>query len=118
MTKQIESVNTAAERHGREDAQTWMGENPRSEWADAIKPGVLGADEALINALGYAATCKLFGIDPELQEDGGTPEVFHEACRIYSRAWRNTVSEAIEQIALDNAPVAIGPDGYPEIAAS
>lgn len=52
---------TKATKHGTDDARTFAEENP-GEVEAALQPGQLGADEALVNALGVTATAKIFGV--------------------------------------------------------
>lgn len=68
-----------ASKHGMKDARTFAEENP-GEVAQCLEPGQLGADEALINALGSAKVAKLFGLD--------SPEApaYQTALSAYSRA--------------------------------
>lgn len=87
---------TKATREGQADAITWMNENPRSEWADAIRPGTLAADEALINALGVEEAAKLLGVSHPYTRGGfGLTKRAEEAFAAYSRAWAATVREAL-----------------------
>ena len=86
-------VPTAA-RAGRRDAEIWMQETPEEDWADAIKPGVLGADEALINALGTAEAAKYLGISSPYR-NGNITDATMKAFEEYSRAWAKRVSEEL-----------------------
>lgn len=78
-----------AEAVGREDAETWLSETDSELWDDAIKPGVLGADEALCNALGVAKALEFLGCE-DSEKQG---EYFHA----YSVAWANRVAEEIAE---------------------
>ena len=71
-----------------------MQETPQAEWADAIKPGVLGADEGLINALGYVEAAKYLGINKPYR-DGQLTDAASTAFGNYARAWAKRVSEAL-----------------------
>ena len=71
-----------------------MQETPESEWADAIKPGVLGADEFLINSLGAAEAAKYLGISNPYR-NGKLTAAASTAFEEYSRAWAKRVSEAL-----------------------
>lgn len=77
-----------AEDCGREDAEDWVLETSPSEWKAAIAPGCLGADEALVNAIGAKAARKLLGVP-----DGDDPRDYYQA---YSLAWATRVAEEIE----------------------
>lgn len=88
---------------GRRDADTWMNETPEDEWADAIKPGVLGADEALINALGSTEAAKYLGISAPYR-NGKLTRAASAAFGEYSRAWANRVSAALRPIHAEKAP--------------
>lgn len=79
-------ANKLAVKHGRIDARTFAQENP-DEIDSAIKPGQLGADEALINALGVDKTAALFGLTR-----GGT-RAFSLACADYNRAFDATLAK-------------------------
>ena len=79
---------------GRRDAEIWMQETPESEWADALKPGVLGADEALINALGTAEAAKYLGVSNPYR-NGNLTDASSRAFEEYARAWAKRVSEAV-----------------------
>ena len=85
---------------GRRDAEIWMQETPESEWADAIKPGVLGADEALINGLGFTEAAKRLGISNPYR-NGNLTDAASTAFEEYSRAWAKRVSAALRS---DKAP--------------
>lgn len=81
--------NTKATECGIEDAQTFMAETPdRDDWKQAIAPGTLDADEALLNAIGFAGAARLFGV--------AEGEQLMSACADYSKAWRDTVASALE----------------------
>ena len=101
-------ANEQAVLHGIKDAQVWMNENDRAEWSASVRPGQLGADEALINALGSEEVAALFGVVTG-------SDAFSEACRDYSRAWADTVRAELAEINVEpeDAPVQIGEDGYP-----
>ena len=71
-----------------------MQETPESEWADAIKPGVLGADEALINGLGATEAAKYLGISNPYR-NGRLTDAASTAFEEYSRAWAKRVSAAM-----------------------
>lgn len=84
-------ANEKAIANGVEDAQTWMSENAnRDDWREAVAPGQLGADEALTNAMGSAFVAKLFGVENE-------SDAYSDACADYSKAWRETVLEALAE---------------------
>jgi hypothetical protein len=68
-----------AQRQGIEAAQTFADENPESV-EGALEPGQLGADEALISAMGVTKTAEFFGVEP------GTV-FFSAACREYNTAF-------------------------------
>ena len=89
-----EKKETPAGRHGRRDADIWMQETPENEWADAIKPGVLGADEALINSLGTAEAAKRLGVSNPYR-NGNLTDAASDAFEEYSRAWAKRVSDAL-----------------------
>ena len=80
----------AANALGENDASEWMAETPRSQWAAAIAAGTLGADEALLNALGEPAVARMFGVAE------GSAEL-SEACRHYSAAWEECVAAALRE---------------------
>jgi hypothetical protein len=84
-----------ATREGRRDAETWMGENPRSEWADAIRPSVLGADEGLINALGAAEAARYLGV-PRPYVNGELTSKAYAAFRSYAKAWEAAIRSALK----------------------
>ena len=65
-----------------------MQETPESEWPDAIKPGVLGADEALINGLGATEAAKYLGISNPYR-NGKLTDAAGTAFEEYSRAWHS-----------------------------
>lgn len=79
---------------GRRDADIWMQETPESEWPDAIKAGRLGADENLINSLGYAEAAKYLGISNPYR-NGKLTDAASTAFEEYSRAWAKRVSDAL-----------------------
>jgi len=83
--------------NGRDDAETWLGDEPRDNWAAAIRPGTLGADEGLINAIGMDEVGKLFGMTMYL--DGVLRPEAYEALGAYSWAWEQRVRE---ELARDN----------------
>jgi stage V sporulation protein SpoVS len=56
------NANKTAAQHGVEDAQTFAAENPDQVEA-AIAPGQYGADEALISAMGVAATNQVVDLE-------------------------------------------------------
>ena len=75
-----------------------MQETPESEWPDAIKPGVLGADEALINGLGATEAAKYLGISNPYR-NGKLTDAAGTAFEEYSRAWAKRVSTALTETA-------------------
>ena len=79
---------------GRRDADIWMQETPEGAWADAIKPGVLGADESLINALGTAEAAKYLGVGIPYR-NGKLTDAASKAFGEYARAYARRVSEAL-----------------------
>jgi hypothetical protein len=79
-----------ANAQGENDAQDWLSETPSDQWAAAVAPSALGADEALINAIGAKAVAAMFG----LAEDS---DDFGAACSCYSSAWRDAVVAAIRE---------------------
>lgn len=79
---------------GRRDAEIWMQETPESEWADALKPGVLGADESLINALGTAEAAKYLGVSSPYR-NGNLTDSARTAFEQYARAYAKRISEAL-----------------------
>lgn len=85
-----------AARSGRADAEVWLDETLVTEWADAIRPGVLGADESLISAIGVTDAARLFGV-PAVGPDGFTSPEFEAACGEYARSWASRVREAIAE---------------------
>lgn len=85
---------TKALDEGRSDAERWISETPESEWADAIKPGTLGADEGLINALGVTEAARSLGVE-RAYDDGALTEAAQAAFGAYSAAWRARVEEEI-----------------------
>lgn len=87
-------MTAKAIRAGIDDARVWMTENEPSLWKLAIEPGTLGADEALINALGYEAAAKLLGVTYNSADDD---EAFLSACEAYSTAWADTVRGAVAE---------------------
>lgn len=107
-----------AAQEGQSDANTWMNENPRSDWEGAIRPGTLGADEALINALGVNEAAKFLGV-ARPHVNGELTKKAYEAFRAYARAWTATVEHALKsgskKAAEANAIVATDPDGYARI---
>lgn len=80
---------------GQSDATTWMNENPRSSWAATIRAGTLGADEALINALGVNEAAQLLGVQRPYV-NGELTKKAYEAFRTYARAWAATVERALK----------------------
>lgn len=76
------ATESKATKAGRADARTFANESTQAEIDGACAPGLLGADEALINALGRDGTKKLFGVD----ERG-----WQKACREYNAAWLATL---------------------------
>ena len=89
-----QTARQTAANAGRRDADIFMQETPEGEWADAIKPGVLGADEGLINALGYVEAAKRLGINKPYR-DGQLTDAASTAFGDYARAWTKRVSEAL-----------------------
>ena len=85
-----------ATREGQRDANTWMAENPRSQWAVAIRPGVLGADEGLINALGATEAARYLGV-PRPYVNGELTKKAYAAFRSYAKAWDATVRGALNK---------------------
>lgn len=83
-----------ATREGQSDALTWMNENPQSEWERAIRPGTLGADEELINALGVTEAAKFLGVQRPYV-DGELTQKAYAAFRAYARAWAATIERAL-----------------------
>lgn len=90
MTNQQNAYIGIATAHGKNDAADWMSETPHWQWPAAIAPGTLGADEGLINALGYTAVAKLFGVAE------CSPE-FTDACKHYNDAWDEAVRAALKE---------------------
>src|SRR3982751_6335963 len=84
-----------ATQEGRSDAVTWMTENPRSAWPDAIRPGTSGADEALINAMGVNEAARFLGVQRPYVKDELTKKAY-AAFRAYARAWATTIEGALE----------------------
>lgn len=79
---------TPAQKAGFADGTTFGEENPREDLERTLAPGQLGADEALINALGVEETAKLFGTR--------TASDFAIACDEYNRAFEIAVARALK----------------------
>lgn len=84
-----------ATQRGQADANTWMAENPHGAWARAIRPGTLGADEALINAMGVEEAAVFLGV-PRPHVDGELTKSAYKAFRDYARAWTATIEQALK----------------------
>lgn len=82
--------NQLAVAAGVADAETWISETTDPDmWQLAISQP-LGADEALINAMGSDFVAKLFGVENDT-------DAYASACGDYSKAWRETVREALAE---------------------
>jgi hypothetical protein len=84
-----------ATQAGQAHAITWMNENPRSEWGAAIRPGTLGADEALINAFGVNEAARILGVT-RAYVNGELTKKAYEAFRSYAKTWAATVEDALK----------------------
>ncbi len=71
-----------------------MQETPESAWTDALKPGVLGRDEYLINSLGTTEAAKYLGISNPYR-NGKLTGVASTAFEEYAHAYAKRVSEAL-----------------------
>jgi len=83
-----------AQIEGYNDAQEWMADNPRSYWEDAAREA-MGADELLINALGYHDAARVLGVE-YVDADDNVTEEFETACAEYNKAFRAAIEQAIE----------------------
>lgn len=79
--------NKRAVEAGTADATDWLSESERDDWEAAVN-APLGADEGLINAIGSSEVAQLFGVKAQSR-------AFFAACGDYSKAWRDTVLEAL-----------------------
>ena len=77
-----------AAAHGAQDARTFFSEHPlEARDASEFASDQLGADEALINAIGVQETAELFGL-----ARGGTAR-FSRACDDYNRAFDSELAK-------------------------
>jgi hypothetical protein len=76
---------------GTKDGGEWAREQDAATLRASLKPGQLGADEGLINAMGAEHVARRFGV-PE-----GTP-AFSKACQTYNRAFDIAVAAQLKAV--------------------
>lgn len=82
-------------RHGGDDAQTYMDENPGADW----KAARTCADDALINALGVEKALRAIGFTGRIWDStAALTDDAHDAFSEYNRGWAAAIDSALAQV--------------------